>query len=81
MLGEELIAAISEWDLSVNGHVDGRTPLISSARLDSLNLLRLLLWIEEKVGRSIDATTVDLTVEWDTVDDIVAFVEQEQRRR
>jgi len=78
-LRDELIAAISEWDQQPPVRAD--TPLITSARLDSLNLLRLLLWIEQKVGRQVDATTIDLAAEWDTVDAIVAFVEQDRSRR
>jgi acyl carrier protein len=80
-LRDELIAAISEWDQRTPEGVWADTPLITSARLDSLNLLRLLLWIEQKVERKVDATAIDLAAEWDTVDAIVAFVEQERSRR
>jgi acyl carrier protein len=76
MLHDELIAAIAEWDQSGDTDVHPETPLISSARLDSLQLVKLLLWIEEKAGRPIDATVIDMAVEWDTVDAIVAFVER-----
>ena len=81
MLRDELIAAISEWDQRTSEVVQTDTPLITSARLDSLNLVRLLVWIEQKVGRRLDATTIDLAAEWDTVDGIVAFVERERARR
>ena len=77
MLHDDLIASIAEWDQGLEGVVGRDTPLITSARLDSLQLLKLLLWIEEKAGREIDATVVDLAVEWNTVDAIVAFVERE----
>ncbi|MBA3377144.1 MAG: hypothetical protein H0U00_15255 [Actinobacteria bacterium] len=78
MLHDDLIASITEWDQSLGGSIEGDTPLITSARLDSLHLLWLLLWIEEKAGRQIDATVIDLAVEWNTVDAIVAFVERER---
>lgn len=81
MLRDELIAAISEWDQQTSELVRTDTPLITSARLDSLNLVRLLLWIEKKVGRQLDATTIDLAAEWDTVDAIVAFIERERAPR
>jgi acyl carrier protein len=80
-LRDELIAAISEWDQRTPEGVRADTPLITSARLDSLNLLRLLLWIEQKVERKVDATAIDLAAEWDTVDAIVAFVEHVRSRR
>jgi acyl carrier protein len=76
MLGDELIAAIAEWDPLSAGLVRRDTPLITSDRLDSLNLVRLMLWIEEKVRSEIDITTIDIARQWDTVDAIVEFVEQ-----
>ena len=51
------------------------SPLISTSRLDSLALFKLVLWIEEQTGAPIDLTTVDLASEWNTIDDIVRFVE------
>ena len=76
MLRDELIAAIAEWDQGLAGSIKPDTPLITSVRLDSLQLVRLVIWIEEKAGRPIDATVVDLAAEWNTVDAIVAFVER-----
>jgi acyl carrier protein len=71
-LRHELHSTIAEWD--ENGAVADDTPLISSGRLDSFNLLRLVLWVEEKIGQPVDATQIDLAAEWDTVEQIVAFV-------
>lgn len=76
MLREELIATIAEWEQGLDGTIEHDTPLITSGRLESLQLVRLVIWIEEKVGRPIDATVVDFAAEWDTVDAIVTFVEQ-----
>ena len=81
MLRDELIASIAEWDSSLNGSVEPDTPLITSTRLDSLQLVRLMLWIEEKAGRPVDVTVVDIATEWDTVDAIVAFVERARHQR
>jgi acyl carrier protein len=78
---EELIAVIEDWSPSLQGTVDRRTPLLTSARLDSLGLFRLLLWIEQKVGHPINASTVDIVHEWDNVDAIVGFIEREAARR
>jgi acyl carrier protein len=76
MLRDELIGLIAEWEPGLDGNVHGDTPLITSARLDSLQLVSLLTWIEEKVGRTIDPTVINLPDDWDTVDAIVAFVER-----
>ena len=76
MLADELIAAIAEWNQGFDGGVGLDTPLITSARLDSLQLVLLMTWIEERVGRPIDATVVDLATDWNTVNAIVAFVER-----
>jgi hypothetical protein len=45
MLGDELIAAIAEWDPLSAGLERRDTPLITSDRLDALNLVSLMLWI------------------------------------
>jgi acyl carrier protein len=78
MLRDELITAIGQWTQGLDTTVEPHTPLITSARLDSLQLFNLLTWIEERVGRPIDVTAIDITVEWDTVDAVVAFVKRER---
>lgn len=76
MLRDELISSIAQWDERLDGDVGPDTPLITSGRLDSLQLVRLLEWIEAKAGKPIDATVVDIANEWDTIDAVVAFVER-----
>jgi acyl carrier protein len=78
---DELIAAIADWNPALQGSIDLRTPLITSARLDSLGLLRLIMWIEQKIGRPMAVSAVDMVKEWDNVDAIVSFVERERERR
>jgi len=80
MLHDELIRSIGEWNPSLAGSVARDTPLLSSGRLDSVGLFQLLLWLERKVGRPIDATAVDMAGEWDTVDAIVAWLGRQGRR-
>jgi acyl carrier protein len=75
-LRADLRSAIADWDPALGSSVADDTPLISSGRLDSFNLLRLLLWLEDELDRPIDATQIDVASEWDTVDRIVTFVEQ-----
>jgi len=77
----ELIAEIESWKPALQGQIDRTTPLISSGNLDSLGLLRLLVWIEEKLTRSIAVTEIDVVRVWDTVDLIVTFVERDGRLR
>ena len=77
-LRHELRSAIANWDPSGGAGLSDDTPLISSGRLDSFNLLRLVLWVEDEIGRPVDATRIDLAAEWDTVDRIVAFVARQR---
>jgi acyl carrier protein len=44
-----------------------------------MGLFQLLVWIEQKTGRAIDATAIDMVAQWDTVNAVVAFVERERR--
>jgi len=78
---EELIAEIEDWRPALQGLVHRQMPLISSGNLDSLGLMRLLVWIELKLGRPIRVTDVDLIRDWDTVDAIVRFIECEYASR
>jgi acyl carrier protein len=76
---DELIAAFATWSPSLAQDIARDTPLLTSGRLDSVAVFQLLLWIEERVGHSIDVTTIDMPSRWDTVNDIVAFVDGERR--
>ena len=78
-LHEELMAAFATWSPSVAQGLSHETPLLTSGRVDSLALFQLLLWIEGKVGRTIDVTAIDMPAQWNTVDMIVAYVEREKR--
>ncbi len=78
---DELIAAIEDWAPVLQGAVDRQTSLITSGRIDSLGLLRLLMWIEQKVGRPINVAAIEMAREWDSVDAIVGFVDRERERR
>lgn len=75
---EELITAFAQWSPAIANGLRRDTPLLTSGRLDSIALFQLLLWIEEKVGRTIDITAIDMPAQWDTVDMIIAFVERER---
>jgi acyl carrier protein len=79
-LRDDLRSVISDWDDRPGDPVTDDTPLISSGRLDSFNLVRLLQWVEDEIGRPVDATQIDLVAEWDTVERIVTFVERHKAR-
>jgi len=51
------------------------TPLITSGLIESLHLLELALLLEEEVSSSFDLTILDFTVEWNTINDMVNFVD------
>ena len=61
-------------------HVDDQTSLIRSGILDSAGLFHLALWVERHAGNSFDFTGYDLAAEWDTIRDVLRFVEQHRDR-
>ena len=60
---------------SIPGNYDDNTPLITSGLLESLHLLELALLVEEEVGSTFDLTILDFTIEWDTINGILDFVQ------
>jgi acyl carrier protein len=60
---------------SIPDNFNDDTPLITSGLIESLHLLELALLLEEEVGSSFDLTILNFTVEWDTINGIVNFVE------
>ena len=73
---DKLIVQIESWNVEMPERWDVGASLISSGILDSLGLFRLILWIEEQIGSSLDPTKIDLARELDTIADIVRFVEK-----
>lgn len=53
-----------------------QAPLITAGVLDSMGVINLLMWIEERTGRPVDTAAVDLVAELDTIESIVRFVER-----
>jgi acyl carrier protein len=60
--------------------VTDSTSLIRSGVLDSAGLFHVALWVEQQVGGTFDVTRYDLAAEWDTMADIVSFVERHRKR-
>ena len=75
-LREELVAELSQWGARDAGPVLDDTSLIVSGLIDSVGLFQMLLWIEEKVGSSIDPAQVDWRRDWDSVGAILLYIEQ-----
>lgn len=74
LLRDELVGLIRTWS-SVPLSLDDDTSLIASGLLDSLALFNLILWIEEKTGRSIEPTSVNLVAEWDSIPRILQYIQ------
>lgn len=75
-LHDRLVELIHSLNMQIDQDVQDHTPLITSGLFDSVALFNLVLWIEEQIGSTIDPTSFDLISEWNTVADIVAFIEQ-----
>jgi acyl carrier protein len=76
---DELIAAFATWSPALTQDVTRDTPLLTSGRLDSMAVFQLLMWIEARIGHPLDVTAIDMPAQWNTVNDIIAFVEMERR--
>ena len=74
-LQERLVAFLEELDLEESCEFKEDTSLIKSGVLDSLNLFKLATWIEAEIDNQIDLTEFNLLEEWDTIADILNFIE------
>ena len=80
-LREELLAELSQWGTRKTGLLQDDTSLIVSGLIDSVGLFQMLLWIEEKVGSTIDPASVNWRRDWDSVAAILQYIEQRRARR
>ena len=71
-----LIDFLKRRDVLLPESWDDDTSLIRSGVLDSLALLELILWLEQRLGRPIDPGSFELAAELDTVRDILGFLER-----
>jgi acyl carrier protein len=74
-LSEKLIRAIAPADLDGIGELTETTSLIRSGLIDSQGLLNMALFVEREIGHPVDLTTIDLVSEWDTIADVIRFIE------
>ena len=79
-LRDRLVAFIKGQDLDPGFQFKEDTSLIQSGVLDSLALFNLALWIEQQIDPQVDLTAFDLAKQWDTMADILRFIERHRRR-
>jgi len=77
-LRDELRRLILEFAPERAAALADDTPLITSGLVESLTLLNVALWVETKVGPEVELTSFDLAAEWDSVTDILTFIERHQ---
>ena len=77
-LRDRLVALIRSWNLELNEDLRDDTPLITSGVFDSTALFNLVLWVEQQIGSTIDPTSFDLIEEWNTIADVVSFIERKR---
>jgi acyl carrier protein len=75
-LRAELRQVILELAPAQEASLTDDAPLISSGFMESVTLLNVALWVEEQIQSSVDVTAFDLAAEWDSIRDILAFVEK-----
>jgi len=71
-----LVEIIKKSNLELNIDMKDDTSLIKSGLFDSLALFNLAAWIEQEINKPIDLTSFDLSKEWDTISDILRFIEK-----
>lgn len=74
---KELMMMIEGWHLELPEPLSDDTSLIRSGLFDSLALFNLALWIETQIGAPINPAALDLSREWDTIADILRYIERE----
>lgn len=75
-LKQRLIAVIEAGEFERNEPLADDVSLIKSGRLDSLGLFSVALFIEREIGHRIDLTAFDLAAEWDTIGEIIDFIQR-----
>jgi len=70
-----LIGFLESRDLILPPDWTDDTRLIHLGILDSLALFELVVWLEERLGETIDPTRFEPAVELDSVRDILGFLE------
>lgn len=80
-LRDELMRVIEDSGATLPRDLGDDTSLIRSGLLDSTALFDLAVWVEDRVGSTLDLSSFDLTTEWDTPAKLVAFIERQRQMR
>lgn len=80
-LRNELVALIRSLAPEFDGQLSDDVSLIQSGALDSMALFQLAEWIDGQVGDrgEINLDQEDLREQWDTVANILKFIERHRR--
>jgi acyl carrier protein len=73
---DRLARLLEEGKQDSDGLLGDDTSLIRSGLLDSLGLFNLALWIEKETGSRLDLSSLDPSNEWETIPDILNFIEE-----
>ena len=76
----ELRALLESWDLDLDGELRDDTSLIRSGLLDSVALFQLILWLETQIGTNVNPAEHDLIAEWDTIEDVLRFIDRHREQ-
>lgn len=75
-LRKRLVAAIDTSNTERSGPLTDDTSLIKTGLLDSLGLFNVAVCIEREIGRPLDVATFELAEEWDTIADMINFIQR-----
>ena len=79
-LRDRLIRLIQEDNPEMVAPLRDDTSLIRSGLIDSMALFNLALWIERETGSRLDPNAFDPARDWDTITDILSFVDRHVRQ-
>lgn len=74
-LSNDLRAFLESCEIPGAAGFGDDTSLLTSGAIDSVALFNLVGWIEARIGRVVDPTTVELPGDWDSIARIVRYVE------
>jgi acyl carrier protein len=75
---DRLLALVRELleAAEIEAEVDVSTSLLRSELLDSLALLEIASWVDDEMSGGLDLETTRIREEWDSVADILTFIDR-----
>jgi acyl carrier protein len=80
-LRAELLELIRESLPESQSKITAETSLIRSGLLDSSSLFNLAMWIEGQTESSLSPSSFDPARDWDTVENILRFIQDRRESR